>query len=371
MLVAQTVLLLPSIGRKSGYIALIRAHVAAASAGALYDRPSMGTGHHHHYSPTRNERSLWMVLTLTVSFMLMEVAGAFLTDSLALLSDAAHMFTDSAALAIALVAVRIARRPANSKLSFGYHRFEVLAAAFNALLLLAVALYIVVEAWQRTNEPPDIAAQGMMAIATAGLLVNLIGMRLLHEGKEQSLNMRGAYLEVWSDMLGSLGVILGGTLILLTGWMWIDTVVAIGIGLWVVPRTWKLLRASLHVLLEGVPENIDIERLRSELKQVPGVRSIHDLHVWSLGSGKPSLTVHAVLEPGISSDSVLEVVREHLAREYGITHIAVQCEARPCDQTNESYHFPREETASQASHHTEHEHDHGNSAHRDDASHRH
>jgi cobalt-zinc-cadmium efflux system protein len=329
----------------------------------------MGTGHHHHFSPTtQNERSLWIVLALTAGFMLIEVAGAFLTDSLALLSDAAHMFTDSAALAIALTAVRIARRPANSRLSFGYHRFEVLAAAFNALLLLTVALYIVVEAWQRMNEPPDIAAQGMMAIAIAGLLVNLIGMRLLRAGKEHNLNMRGAYLEVWSDMLGSLGVIVGGALILATGWMWIDTVVAIGIGLWVVPRTMKLLKASLHVLLEGVPENIDIEKLRSELSDVPGVRSIHDLHVWSLGSGKPSLTVHAVLEPGTSPDRVLEVVREHLARHYGISHIAVQCESQPCDQTDESYHFPREQNASGAHGHEGH---HGHAAHRDDTSHRH
>jgi cobalt-zinc-cadmium efflux system protein len=334
----------------------------------------MGTGHHHHFSPTtQNERSLWTVLALTAGFMLIEVVGAFLTESLALLSDAAHMLTDSAALAIALTAVRVARRPANSRLSFGYHRFEVLAAAFNALLLLTVALYIVVEAWQRMNEPPDIAAKGMMAIAVAGLIVNLIGMRLLHAGKEHNLNMRGAYLEVWSDMLGSLGVIVGGALILATGWMWIDTVVAIGIGLWVVPRTMKLLKASLHVLLEGVPENIDIERLRSELRQVPAVRSIRDLHVWSLGSGKPSLTVHAVLEPRTSSDRVLEVVREHLAREYGITHIAVQCESQPCDQTDESYHFPREESASSAHDHDGHhgEHHHGHAAHPDDASHRH
>lgn len=326
----------------------------------------MGNGHHHHFAPTtQNERSLWIVLALTTSFMLIEMAGAFLTASLALLSDAAHMFTDSAALAIALMAVRIARRPANSRLSFGYHRFEVLAAAFNALLLLAVALYIVVEAWRRMNEPPDIAAEGMMAIAVAGLLVNLIGMRLLHAGKEHSLNMRGAYLEVWSDMLGSLGVIVGGALILITGWVWIDTLVAIGIGLWIVPRTMKLLKASLHVLLEGVPENINIEKLRSELTQVPGVRSIHDLHVWSLGSGKPSLTVHAVLDPGTSWDRVLDVVRDHLAREYGITHIAVQCESQPCDQTDENYHFPREETARED--HLDH-HGHDHHAHRPDAS---
>ncbi len=307
--------------------------------------------HHHHYSPTQNERSLWIVLGLTVSFMLAEVIGAFLTGSLALLSDAAHMFTDSAALAIALTAVHIARRPADSKRSFGYHRFEILAAAFNALLLFAVALYIMFEAWQRMNDPPDIAATGMLALATLGLIVNLIGMRLLHAGKEKSLNMRGAYLEVWSDMLGSLGVIIGAAVIMATGWMWVDTVIAVGIGLWVVPRTWHLLKASLHILLEGVPENIDIVELRAELEQLPGVRSVHDLHVWSLSSGKPSLTAHAVLEDGASSDQVLDVMRSHLLSRYGITHVTIQCESHPCGQTDEAFHFPTEKHTADAHHH--------------------
>ena len=312
----------------------------------------MGAGHHHHDTGTQNERTLWTVLGLTFSFMIAEVAGAFITGSLALLSDAAHMLTDSAALAIALTAVRIARRPADARHSFGYHRFEILAAAFNALLLFAVALYIMLEAWQRLNAPPDIAAEGMIALAFVGLVVNLIGMRLLHAGKDNNLNMRGAYLEVWSDMLGSLGVILGGVLILATGWAWIDTLIALGIGLWVVPRTWKLLKASLHILLEGVPDNIDIVRLRTELAQTEGVRGIHDLHVWSLSSGKPSLTAHAVLKPGASHEAVLDALRTRLVAEHGITHVTIQCEQHPCDQTDEAYHFPRDDAASpRADHH--------------------
>ena len=305
----------------------------------------MGAGH-VHYSPTQNERTLWIVLGLTVGFMLAEVAGAFITGSLALLSDAAHMFTDSAALAIALAAARISRRPANSRLSFGYHRFEILAAAFNALLLFGVAVYIMTEAWRRVNEPADIAVQGMMAIASIGLLINLIGMRLLHSGKESNLNMRGAYLEVWSDMLSSLGVIIGGFVMLATGWMWIDTMIALGIGLWIMPRTWKLLKASLHILLEGVPENIDIVKIREDLENIPGVLSIHDLHVWAISSGKPSLTVHVVVEPDAASDQVLSLIREHLAQQFGITHTTVQCESQACEQVDADFHFPPEESVS-------------------------
>lgn len=298
------------------------------------------------------------MLGLTVGFMLAEVAGAFITGSLALLSDAAHMFTDAAALAIALAAARISRRPANNRLSFGYHRFEIIAAAFNALLLFGVAVYILMEAWRRASEPADIAVEGMMAIAFVGLVVNLIGMRLLHAGKEHNLNMRGAYLEVWSDMLSSLGVIVGGIVMLATGWMWIDTLIALGIGLWIMPRTWKLLKASLHILLEGVPENIDIEKIRDDLEKIPGVLSIHDLHVWALSSGKPSLTVHVVVEPDAGSDEVLRQIREHLAQQFGITHSTVQCESQACEQVDADFHFPREESATDLHQHSHHHHGH-------------
>lgn len=316
----------------------------------------MGAGHHHHHhhaaATAQNERVLWLVLGLTFSFMLAEIIGAYITGSLALLSDAAHMFTDSAALAIALAAVRIARRPADHRLSFGYHRFEILAAAFNALLLFAVALYILFEAWQRISEPPDIATGGMIVVAVLGLIVNLIGMRLLHAGKEESLNLRGAYLEVWSDMLGSLGVIIGALVIMATGWLWVDTLVALGIGLWVVPRTWHLLKASVHILLEGVPDNVDIVALRAELEQLPGVAGIHDLHVWLLSSGKPSLTAHAVLTDGASADQVLTAVRDHLAARHDITHITIQCESHPCELADDAFHFPGDRRSSGITHHS-------------------
>src|SRR6185436_8782198 len=228
-------------------------------------------GHDHdHGASTANERSLWIVLALTTTFMLVEVVGGALTRSLALISDAAHMFTDSAALAIALAALAIARRPADHKRTFGYFRFEILAAVFNALVLLVVAGYILYEAWQRFREPPAIQSAGMLAIALVGLAVNVAGMRILRGGAESSLNVKGAYLEVWSDMLGSLGVILAAVLIHFTQWVWVDAVVAAGIGLWVLPRTWTLLKESVNILLEGVPRDVKLDEIEKGLLALPG-----------------------------------------------------------------------------------------------------
>ena len=240
----------------------------------------MGAGHDHSHA-TGNERALKVALALTSTFLLVELVGGILTKSLALISDAAHMFTDTAALAIALAAIQIAKRPVDKTRTFGYYRFEILAAAFNALLLFGVALYILYEAYQRLQSPPEIQPTGMLVIATFGLVVNLVSMRVLSGGKEHSLNVKGAYLEVWSDLLGSLGVIVGAVIIRFTGWTWVDSAVAVLIGLWVLPRTWILLKSSLNILLEGVPEDIDIDKVEELLLSVNGVKSIHDLHVWS------------------------------------------------------------------------------------------
>ena len=213
----------------------------------------MSASHAHGIPSTDNERALRIALALTGSFLIAEVIGGVLTGSLALISDAAHMLTDTAALAIALAAIRIARRPADRRRTYGYHRFEILAAAFNALLLFAVALYILVEAYRRFTSPPEIHSVGMLVVASIGLIVNLISIRLLSGGQSDSLNVKGAYLEVWSDLLGSIGVIVGAVVIQLTGWSWVDPLVAVAIGLWVLPRTWILLKDSLNILLEGVP----------------------------------------------------------------------------------------------------------------------
>jgi cobalt-zinc-cadmium efflux system protein len=200
----------------------------------------MNSGHSHGHSHTAgaNERSLKIALALTTTFLVVELVAGVLTQSLALISDAAHMFTDTAALAIALVAIRMGKRAADTKRTFGYHRFEILAAAFNAMLLFGVAVYIGFEAYLRLKSPPEVNASGMLVVALIGMAVNLVSMRLLGGGKDASLNMKGAYLEAWSDMLGSLGVVIGALVIKFTGWLWADSAVAVLIALWVLPRTW-------------------------------------------------------------------------------------------------------------------------------------
>ncbi|SUE23339.1 Cadmium, cobalt and zinc/H(+)-K(+) antiporter [Ralstonia pickettii] len=240
----------------------------------------MGAGHDHSHA-TGNERALKIALALTSTFLLAELIGGILTKSLALISDAAHMFTDAAALAIALAAIQIGKRPADKQRTFGYYRFEILAAAFNALLLFGVALYILYEAYQRLRAPAEVQSLGMLGIATIGLVVNIVSMRVLAGGREQSLNIKGAYLEVWSDLLGSIGVIFAAIVIRFTGWTWVDSAIAVLIGLWVLPRTWILLKSSINILLEGVPEDIDLPSVEQALLTIPGVRSMHDLHVWS------------------------------------------------------------------------------------------
>lgn len=287
----------------------------------------MNAGHDHdHAHGAASERALWQALALTGSFLVVEVLGALLTGSLALLSDAAHMFTDTAALAIAVAAVRISRRPADARRTYGYYRFEILAAALNAVVLFLVALYILYEAWQRLRVPQEIHALGMLAVAAVGLVVNLIAMRLLAAGKDSSLNVRGAYLEVWSDMLSSLGVIVGAVLVHFAGWTWVDPVIAVAIGLWILPRTWQLLRTSLNILLEGVPDGLELAAIEAALLGTPGVRGVHDLHVWAITSGKTSLTAHLVLEPGTQPGVVNSAVRQRLAASFDIHHTTLESE---------------------------------------------
>lgn len=312
----------------------------------------MGAGHDHALPSTGNERKLWIALGLTSSFMLTEVVAGLLSGSLALISDAAHMLTDAAALAIALAAVRVAKRPADTKRTFGYYRFEILAAAFNALLLFAVAIYILVEAYARFKSPPEIQTGAMLIVASLGLVVNMVSMRLLQSGKDSSLNIKGAYLEVWSDLLGSIGVIGGALLIRVTGWGWVDPVIAVGIGLWVLPRTWVLLKESLNILLEGVPTGIDVEQIARAMATVPGVRGIHDLHVWALTSGKPSLTAHVVHDPAASHDALLLEVKKVLARDFSIHHSTLQMETVACREEGQgdSYAAPPSSTSDERPH---------------------
>jgi cobalt-zinc-cadmium efflux system protein len=288
-----------------------------------------GHDHTHAMVTEGNAKKLTFALALTSTFLIVEVIAGFMTQSLALLSDAAHMFTDAAALAIALVAIKIGKLPADDKRTFGYQRFEILAALFNAMMLFVVAIYILYEAYQRFNQPPEIQSVGMMIVAFIGLVINLISMKILFSSAQESLNIKGAYLEVLSDALGSVGVIVAGAVIYFTGWMWVDTVIAVLIGFWVLPRTWILLKQSINILLEGVPEEIDIEQLRNDLLSVQGVESIHQLKVWAISSKNVHLTVH-LYAPKTDRNQLYQQVMEMLSHQHGITEMTLQIEDDEC-----------------------------------------
>jgi cobalt-zinc-cadmium efflux system protein len=308
----------------------------------------MSGGHSHAIPATGNERALWMALGLTSTFLIAEVIAGVVFQSLALLADAAHMFTDAAALASAVAAVRIARRPADAKRTYGYHRFEILAAAFNAVLLFGVALYILYEAYRRFNAPAEVQPLGMLVVATLGLAVNLLSMRFLQSGKDTSLNVKGAYLEVWADMLGSIGVIVAALVIRFTGWAWVDTLVAVGIGLWVLPRTWVLLKESLNILLEGAPEGVDVDEVARAMLAVPGVTGVHDLHVWVLTSGKNALTAHVVHAANIDGAALIEPLKEMLADRFKVFHTTLQVEPTACQHSEDGCNFVDHRVPAQA-----------------------
>lgn len=295
------------------------------------------SGHSHNHAAGANSKMLGIALALTGTFLIVELVGAYLFNSLALLSDAAHMFTDAAALAIALAAVKIGQRPADESRTFGYRRFEILAAAFNALLLFAVAAFVLWEGISRLMVAQPVESGGMLVIAVAGLVVNLIAMRLLSAGKDQSLNVKGAYLEVWADMLGSAGVVGAALIIMATGWTWVDAIVAIAIGLWVLPRTWTLLKDTTQILLEGVPAHLKLADIRAAMAGAPGVASVHDLHVWSMSSNDVSLSAHVVLAEGAEAETVRRSVAAILHDRFKIEHATIQTEREAC-AAHESVH---------------------------------
>ncbi len=284
-------------------------------------------GHDHSHAAVTegNAKKLTIALILTTTFLIIEFIAGLITQSLALLSDAAHMFTDAAALAIALAAIKIAKRPADNKRTFGYQRFEILAALFNASMLFFVAMYILYEAYQRFTQPPEIQSIGMLVVASIGLVINLISMKILMSSATESLNMKGAYLEVLSDALGSLGVIIGAVIIYFTNWYWVDTIIAVAIGFWVLPRTWILLKQSINILLEGVPEEVDIEKLRNDLLALDGVESIHQLKVWAITSKNIHLTVH-LFAPNADRKQLHYAAAEMLSHEHGIAEVTLQIE---------------------------------------------
>ena len=289
--------------------------------------------HRHHQRPAGASRGrLAFVLGLTALFMAVEAAAGLLAGSLALIADAGHMLTDVAGLVLALAAMKFAERPPTPERTYGYHRVEILAALTNAAVLVAVAFYILFEAWDRLRHPTPVAIGAVLAVAAAGLVVNLFGAWLLRAGSQESLNVRGAYLEVLADALSSLGVIVGAGVIALTGWLWVDPMVALLIALFVLPRTWALLREAVGVLLEGTPREVDMGALREAMERVPGVKTVHDLHVWTLTSGVHALSAHAVLREGAPHGEVLEEMRRCVTHGFPISHVTVQLEERCCGE---------------------------------------
>jgi cobalt-zinc-cadmium efflux system protein len=274
----------------------------------------------------RHQRRLAMVLALTATYLVAEVVGGLLTGSLALLADAGHMLTDVAGVALALVAIRFAARPATPERTYGFHRAEILAALANAVVLIGISLYILYEAYLRFRDPPTVESGAMLWVAGIGLVVNLASMRLLRSASTESLNMKGAYFEVLSDMLTSIGVIVAGVVMLTTGWYYADPLVSAGIGLFILPRTWMLLREAVGVLLEGTPADVNLAAVRATIAGVPGVADVHDLHAWSLTSGTNALSAHVVLAPSAVHGDVLRAVHAAVTGAHRIAHATLQLE---------------------------------------------
>lgn len=282
--------------------------------------------HDHHTQGAANQRRLLIALALAGSYMVAEVIGGLWTGSLALLADAGHMLSDVFALAMGAAAIHIAQRPPTPNRTYGYYRTEILAALGHGVLLVCVSLAIFWKAWERIGEPHEILAGPMIAVAVGGLVVNLIGLRILSHGRHENLNVRGAWLHVMSDTLGSVGAIAAGFAIWAWGVTWADTVASVLIGGLVIHSSWALLREALDILMEAAPAHIDVPEVHREIASLPGVEAVHDLHVWTITSGLVALSGHVVATDGQPHGPLLQLVVDHLHDRLGIDHSTIQIE---------------------------------------------
>jgi cobalt-zinc-cadmium efflux system protein len=288
--------------------------------------------HEHNDRRTAAARSrplLVTTLALTAAFLVVELVAALWTGSLALLADAGHMFTDVGGLALALFASWVASRPPTPAKTYGYYRAEILAAVVNALILFVVAGGILVEAYQRVRTPAEVLGAPMLVVAFVGLVVNVVCAWLLHRDAAASLNVRAAYLEVLSDAVSSVAVIVAAVVILTTGWTVADPVASGAIALFIVPRTWRLLRQAVNILLEGTPAHLELGEIEEAITSVSGVRRVHDLHVWTLTSGREAMSAHVVVDDVRESDRLLEALHALLHSRFGIDHTTIQLETEP------------------------------------------
>ena len=306
----------------------------------------MGHGHAHGHGLSAAGRSrgrLLIVLAITTAVLVTELVGAWVTGSLALLADAGHMFTDAGGILLAVLAVSFAARPATAERTFGYYRLEILAAMANAVLLFGVAVYILVEAWRRWVDPPAVAGGAMLVFAVIGLVANTVGLLVLRAGAAASLAVRGAYLEVLGDALGSVAVIVAAVVIAVTGWTRADVVASVVVALMILPRTWTLVREAVDVLLEATPRGVDLEQVREHLLEVPGVLGAHDLHAWTITSGLPVLSAHVVVSDEALADGgygrMLDRFAECLAEHFDVEHCTFQLE--PASHAEHEFHTHR------------------------------
>lgn len=304
----------------------------------------MTAHHHHHHDHAHghshgpevsqdNSRRVFLVMLLTGGYMLVQVAGGILSGSLALIADAGHMLSDTAALGMAWLAFRVARRPADAKRSYGWHRVEVLAAFVNGLALFVLVAWIGVEAAQRLWQPQPVAGLPMLAVAAVGLLVNVVAFVILHRGSRENVNLRGALLHVLGDLLGSAAAIVAAVVIMATGWSPIDPLLSVLVALLIVRSAWNLVKRSAHILLEGTPSHLPPGEVRTVLEAaIPEVVDVHHVHAWSLTVERSLMTLHVRVAPGADRDAVLERVQSKLHARYGVDHVTVQIEGGdgPC-----------------------------------------
>lgn len=297
--------------------------------------------HDHSRAQASNRRRLTVVLALTVIYMLTELVGGFLTNSLALLSDAGHMLADVAALLLAMLALWFAARPITPRKTYGYYRLEILAALANGVALVVISLLISYEAFQRIRQPQEVQGLELTLIAVGGLVINAVSAWLLHSASEDNLNMRAAFLHVVGDMLGSIGAIAAGVLIWQWGWTIADPIISVLMCLLIVFSSWQLIRESVNILLEGTPSHINIRALVEAMHGVEGVTDVHDLHVWTITSGKEALSAHVTIEPGASHPDTLEALQEQLRSMFNIGHLTLQLEPPDEEEASKLYQITR------------------------------
>ena len=296
--------------------------------------PSGGGGHDHASEVSEdNERRVLWVMVLTGICMAAEAAGGLFSGSLALLADAGHMLTDSAALALAWFAFRLARKDADLQRTYGFHRFQILAAFVNGIALFVIAAWIVVEAGQRLISPVPVKGIEMLVIAAAGLLVNIAAFVILHRGERENLNVQGALLHVLSDVLSSAAAIAAALVIMGTGWMPIDPILSVLVAVLILRSAWKIVRRSGHILLEGTPDGVNPAALADSLKgSIPNIRDIHHVHAWSLTPELPLVTLHATVDPDANQETILRAIQGELSRRFGVQHSTIQLEPGDCTQ---------------------------------------